>query len=72
MKKNHCKKYLDYNTFIVGSDQIWSPSITHGLDSAYFGAFTAYTHKNVISYAASMGGKSLPAKYDNMTTWQIN
>lgn len=55
---------LDYNTLIVGSDQIWSPSITHGLDSAYFGAFTAYTHKNVISYAASMGGKSLPAKYD--------
>ena len=55
---------LDYNTFIVGSDQIWNPAITYGLDSAYFGAFTTYTHKNVISYAASMGGGSLPAKYD--------
>lgn len=52
---------LDYNTFIVGSDQIWSPSITYGLDGAYFGAFT---EKNTISYAASMGGKSLPSQYD--------
>lgn len=57
-------KYLSYRFYIVGSDQIWNPDITLGLRKEYFGAFENKEKKKVIAYAASMGGVSLPSKYD--------
>lgn len=58
-------KKLDYNIYIVGSDQIWNPDITFGLRKAYFGAFDNIHKKKVIAYAASLGGKELPQVYNN-------
>ena len=58
-------KKLDYNIYIVGSDQICNPDITFGLRKAYFGAFDNIHKKKVIAYAASLGGKELPQVYNN-------
>ena len=49
-----------YDTYIVGSDQIWNPRLTHGFDDAYFCRFTfPKNSKKYISYAASMEAKEL-------------
>ena len=55
---------LDFDVYIVGSDQIWNPEITFGLRKAYFGAFNNSCKHKVISYAASMGGSKLSQTYD--------
>ena len=55
---------LTFDTYILGSDQIWNPDITNGLRKAYFGAFANKYKKNVIAYAASLGGNSLQYCYD--------
>lgn len=55
---------LPYGTYIVGSDQIWNPTITYGLRRVYFGDFQSDRKKRVIAYAASLGGDSLPPRYD--------
>lgn len=62
---NDIKKYnkddiekLNLDYIICGSDQIWNPNLTDGLDETYFGAQKEKI-KN-ISYAASMGIKELP------------
>ncbi|MDR0301421.1 MAG: polysaccharide pyruvyl transferase family protein [Treponema sp.] len=44
---------LDY--IVCGSDQIWNPIITKGLDPCYFGMIRGFTGK-VITYAVSDGG----------------
>lgn len=55
---------LSYQSYIVGSDQIWNPDITFGLRKAYFGAFENKTKKKVIAYAASLGGTALTCEHD--------
>ena len=50
--------------YIVGSDQIWNPEITCGLQAAYFGAFDNKCRKKVIAYAASIGGTEIAPEYD--------
>ena len=50
---------------IVGSDQIWNPNITCGLQPAYFGAFQNDKIKKVIAYGTSFGTDSLPAEYED-------
>ena len=41
-----------YSYVFVGSDQVWNPEITVGLDDAYIG-----------NYAASFGGNAVPEEY---------
>lgn len=48
----------DYYAFVCGSDQIWNPVLTKGLDGAYFCDFDTEAVK--IAYSASMGLKQLP------------
>ena len=49
-----------YDTYIVGSDQIWNPKLTHGFDDAYFCRFAfPKNDKRYIAYAASMEAKEL-------------
>ena len=55
---------LSYQYYIVGSDQIWNPEITFGLQRVYFGDFKNKLKKKVISYGASLGGDSLDEKYN--------
>ena len=52
---------LGLDILILGSDQIWNPDITYGLDDMYFGA--NFKGKK-ISYAASIGGSKLNSSYD--------
>jgi len=47
--------------YVCGSDQIWNPVITGGVDRAYYLAF-APAGKGRIAYAPSFGLKSLPVK----------
>ena len=56
-KKEDIEK-LDLDYIICGSDQIWNPFLTGGLDEVYFGTNNKKAKK--ISYAASMGIKELP------------
>lgn len=51
-----------YDLLIVGSDQVWSPNITGGLDPMYWGASAGDTP--IITYAASAGDLSLLTQDD--------
>lgn len=51
-----------YTCIFVGSDQIWNPDITIGLDDAYIGNIPKQESCRLVSYAASIGGTSLPAE----------
>lgn len=44
-----------FDAFVFGSDQIWNPTITRGMDSIYLGDFEAAEGKIKIAYAASAG-----------------
>lgn len=45
---------LKYDAYVCGSDQIWNPVITYGLDEMYF-AYPLDASAKKISYAASVG-----------------
>lgn len=47
------------DSIIVGSDQIWNPTITDGFDQNYFGVSSIVQSNNIFSYAASMGISTL-------------
>lgn len=47
-------KHSDYEVLIVGSDQVWNPSLTGGPDSVYWGKFKPQNAR-MITYAASSG-----------------
>lgn len=46
-----------YSYLILGSDQIWNPEITNGIDEMYYGTFSDNNCQR-ISYAASIGVNS--------------
>lgn len=63
-RKKYCKLSPKYETFeeianggytdvVCGSDQIWNPDITKGINPYYFGDISGVTNK--VSYAASIG-----------------
>lgn len=55
----------EFDCLIMGSDQVWSPTICDGFDPIYWGCFP---HQNVklITYAASIGGHN----YITEDMWQ--
>lgn len=44
-----------FDAFVFGSDQIWNPQITKGLDENFLGQFKEAKGKKLIAYAASVG-----------------
>lgn len=52
-----------YSCTFVGSDQVWNPEITVGLDDAYIGNIKEKGTCKLISYGASFGGNTIPEKY---------
>lgn len=52
-----------YDIIFVGSDQVWNPEITVGLDEAYIGNIKEKEHCKWIAYAASFGKDKLSEKY---------
>ncbi len=49
-----------YSCVFVGSDQVWNPEITIGLDDAYLGNISGKEHCRLVSYGASFGGDAIP------------
>ena len=49
-----------YDLVFVGSDQVWNPDITVGLDDAYIGNIKNRDACRLVAYAASMGRDTLP------------
>lgn len=45
--------------FVIGSDQVWNPSITLGMDDVFWGNFPRKKSAIIISYAASIGKNEL-------------
>ena len=52
---------LDFDYFILGSDQIWTDELTGGLDQVYLGNFK--TDAKIITYAASIADGEVPEKH---------
>ena len=52
------------SAYIVGSDQVWNPEITEGLQEGYFCAFPKPEGFRFIAYAASIGSERLDVAYD--------
>ncbi len=52
-----------YAYVFVGSDQVWNPEITVGLDQAYIGNIKEKGKCRLAAYGASFGKDSLPEKY---------
>ncbi|MCI9127773.1 MAG: polysaccharide pyruvyl transferase family protein [Eubacterium sp.] len=52
-----------YSCVFVGSDQVWNPEITVGLDDAYMGNIKRKGNCKIISYGASFGGDMLKEEY---------
>lgn len=54
---------INFDYIIFGSDQIWNPNITKGIDKVYMGDFSTRAKK--ITYAASMGINKLDKDNEN-------
>lgn len=53
-----------FDAYIFGSDQIWNPQITNGVDGVYFGNFSFPKDKKIfISYAASLGMDAIGSEW---------
>lgn len=52
-------KLKKYDAIVIGSDQVWNPEITVGIDSMYFGNFAKKSDAKTIAYAASLGKERL-------------
>ena len=48
-------EYISYRTIVLGSDQIWNPKITGGVNEFYYGRVEGVDAGHIISYAASLG-----------------
>lgn len=59
-RSEYCGPRYDY--LYLGSDQIWNPEITKGLDPVYFGDLPNCEKTIKFSYAASFGGASYSNK----------
>lgn len=46
-------KNLDYDIYLLGSDQIWNPGITKGIDCVFWGSFHISDNAKIATYAAS-------------------
>lgn len=57
LDKEFCENLSEYNTIVIGSDQLWNINNTNGLfDPMYWGAFKNENTPKLITYAVSMGG----------------
>ena len=50
------------DVLFLGSDQIWNPQITSGVDPVYFGNLNWKCRPRIVSYAASIGKNNLSKK----------
>lgn len=55
----------DYDVIVFGSDQIWNPLLTNGIDKIFSGFFHSNETK-LVSYAASTAPSILTEEYSNL------
>lgn len=55
---NSTYKLSKYDFLVMGSDQVWSPTICDGFDPIYWGDFS-HNDVKLITYAASIGGHNV-------------
>lgn len=63
-----------YDYFIIGSDQVWNPLLTGGIDWVYWGKYCP-TNSKVITYAASSGPVEFieeSGAHDEILKWLMN
>ncbi len=63
-------KLQKYDYYIAGSDQIWNPKLTNGIDDAYYLEF-APNDKVKIAYAASLGVDNIEG-YEELIKEKLN
>lgn len=61
-EKNEINIDETFDTYIIGSDQVWNIKLTRGFDPVYWGQFRANRESRKITYAASMSNYSLSNK----------
>lgn len=61
-----------YDCIFVGSDQVWNPEITIGLDAAYIGNIKDKENCKLVAYGASFGNENLPEKYRDKFTESVH
>lgn len=62
--KKACRLSLKkYTHVFIGSDQVWNPEITVGLDDAYMGNIKEKGDCRLVAYGVSFGKDSLPVQY---------
>jgi hypothetical protein len=59
---------VDIDACVCGSDQIWNPSITGGLDPVFFGLFPASKPFRRVSYGASIGWAEIGSAHEERLT----
>ncbi len=64
LQKSNSPGGTDWDAFVFGSDQIWNPRITHGIDPVYAGDFREAAGRKLIAYAASVGDNSYLEEQD--------
>lgn len=60
--------WQEISTYVVGSDQVWNPEITEGVQEGYFCEFPKSKSVRCTAYAASIGSSQLNASYDHILT----
>lgn len=53
-----------FDLILIGSDQVWNTSITHGIDPYYWGVFERHSSTKVATYAASLRGSWKEDQYE--------
>ena len=53
------EEQLDYDCYIIGSDQVWNIDLTNGIDPIYWGNFKVGKGAKIMTYAASMSNYNL-------------
>ena len=54
----------DFDSYVIGSDQVWNSHICDGLDPVFWGSFKHRSDSKIISYAASTSYKDI-TKFGN-------
>lgn len=60
------KELQNFDTIVIGSDQVWSTIICKGFDNLYWGKFPRKAGSKIISYAASIGRSDWDAREKEM------
>lgn len=65
-------EHLDYDYYIIGSDQVWNIDITNGFDPVYWGNFSVKSNARIITYAASMSKYDLNEKQKEIIKYSLS